>query len=155
MNCKKFFAGVLVCVLSVVWLSTTVMAVGTSAKEEISLKNMEKSYFHLFSIESEGDSFSPYALGTINTTISPNSIVAVREQLPMGAYETVTINCSFNPASASLDFGLIDSDNVFHYINVTGGSINETIHIDERGDYTFAIRNKSSVSVSVVGFLNY
>ena len=73
----------------------------------------------------------------------------------MGADETVTINCSFNPASASLDFGLIDSDNVFHYINVTGGSINETIHIDERGDYTFAIRNKSSVSVSVVGFLNY
>ena len=44
MNCKKFFAGVLVCVLSVVWLSTTVMAVGTSAKEEISLKNMEKLF---------------------------------------------------------------------------------------------------------------
>lgn len=38
---------------------------------------------------------------------------------------------------------------------VDGGSINKTIQVSERGSYTLAIRNNSSSSVRVVGFVNY
>ena len=34
-------------------------------------------------------------------------------------------------------------------------SINQTIRIDLRGNYTFAIRNNSNYTVNVFGFVNY
>lgn len=69
--------------------------------------------------------------------------------------ETVTITASYSPASASVDFGLIDSDGVFYPVRGSNGSINQTIRIDLRGTYTFAVRNNSSYKVSVSGFVNY
>ena len=56
---------------------------------------------------------------------------------------------------ASVDFGLIDSDGVFYPVRGSNGSINQTIRIDLRGTYTFAVRNNSSYKVSVSGFVNY
>ena len=35
------------------------------------------------------------------------------------------------------------------------GSFNETIKVDERGNYTFAVQNNSSKAVSVSGYVNY
>ena len=60
-----------------------------------------------------------------------------------------------SPASASVDFGLIDSDGLFYPVRGSNGSINQTIRIDLRGTYTFAVRNNSSYKVSVSGFVNY
>lgn len=73
---------------------------------------------------------------------------------PLEAGETVRINASYSP-DASVDFGLIDSDGRFHYLNVTNGSIDKTIRIEERGNYTFAARNNSSKTVSVSGYVSY
>ena len=151
MRLKKFLTCALACILSVTCLNTTVGAVDVPASGVISLMDLEKTHV----IPSDYLSSSLRAYGTIDATISPGSIVFSRETLYMEARETVTINCSYNPAFASVDFGLVDSDSVFHYINVTGGSINETISIAERGAYTLGIRNKSPIRVSVVGFLNY
>lgn len=61
----------------------------------------------------------------------------------------------YTPASASMDFGLIDSDGTFYPVRANNGSINQTIRIDLRGNYTFAIRNNSSYTVNVFGFVNY
>lgn len=72
---------------------------------------------------------------------------------PMEYGETVTITASYSPASASVDFGLIDSDGVFYPVRGSNGSINQTIRIDLRGTYTFAVRNNSSYKVSVSGFV--
>ena len=69
--------------------------------------------------------------------------------------ETITITASYAPASASMDFGLIDSDGVFYSVPGSNGSINQTIRIDLRGTYTFAVRNNSNYTVSVSGFVNY
>lgn len=57
--------------------------------------------------------------------------------------------------NASVDFGLVDSDGVFHYFNITDGSIDETIQVDESGKYTLQIRNNSNGEVKVSGFVNY
>ena len=97
----------------------------------------------------------PRATGSIDATVPASSLVYAGESFPLESGETVTINCSYSPASASMDFGLVDSDGIFYSLNVTGGSINKTIRVSERGSYTLAIRNNSSSSVRVVGFVNY
>ncbi len=71
------------------------------------------------------------------------------------AGETVTIKASYAPFDASVDFGLVDSDGVFHYINITIGSIDETIQINKSGKYTLQVRNNSDGEVKVSGFVNY
>ena len=73
----------------------------------------------------------------------------------MAAEEAITINASYFPATASVDFGLVDSDGIFHYINVTTDSINDKIWVDDWGYYTLAIRNNSSSTIDVSGYVNY
>ena len=71
------------------------------------------------------------------------------------AGETVTIKATYTPFSASVDFGLIAPDGYFYYLNADDGSFDETIKVDERGNYTFAVQNNSSKAVSVSGYVNY
>ena len=73
----------------------------------------------------------------------------------MEADECVTINCSYSPRSAKVDFGLIAPDNRFYYLSGQNGSINRSIRIDKRGEYRFAVYNDSSNTVSVTGFIEY
>ena len=69
--------------------------------------------------------------------------------------ETVTIKASYAPFDASVDFGLVDSDGVFHYFNITNGSIDKTMRISKSGKYTLQVKNNSDVEVKVSGFVNY
>lgn len=73
---------------------------------------------------------------------------------PLEVGETVRINASYTP-NGSVDFGLLDSDNVFHYLTVTKGSIDKTLKIEKRGNYTFAIRNNTDNQISVSGYVTY
>lgn len=95
------------------------------------------------------------ATGQFETVISANSIISLGESVPLGKGESVTFDCTYTPRSASVDFGLIDSQNHFHYFNVTNGSINKGIRISEPGSYTLAIRNNSDEAVTVKGTVNY
>lgn len=95
------------------------------------------------------------ATGQFNHSIPANSIIAVDPKISMGAGETVTFDCTYTPKSASLDFGVIDSSGVFHYINRTNGSINQAIEITKNGQYTLAIRNNASYAVTVTGTVKY
>ena len=67
----------------------------------------------------------------------------------------MTIEANYSPWSASVDFGLIAPDGLFYPVRGQNGSINKTIEIVERGNYIFAIRNNSSVEISVSGYVKY
>ena len=69
--------------------------------------------------------------------------------------ETVTIRATYTPANSSLDFGLLDENNAFHYLNTTTGRIDKTFKIEENGNYTVVIRNNSNTSVKITGFVEY
>ncbi|MBS7219156.1 MAG: hypothetical protein KH028_07025 [Oscillospiraceae bacterium] len=97
----------------------------------------------------------PRATGKVDFTLSAKKTAVVGDRFSLSPGETVTINCSYSPSWADLDFGLIAPDGLFHYVSANGGNINETISVDEWGQYTFAVRNNSSVNVQVVGFVNY
>lgn len=95
-----------------------------------------------------------YATGKFDMKVDANSMTMADSSFPLEAGETVRINASYSP-DGSVDFGLLDSDNVFHYLNVTKGSIDKTIKISKRGNYTFAIRNNTDNEISVSGYVTY
>ncbi|WP_298020522.1 hypothetical protein [uncultured Dysosmobacter sp.] len=95
------------------------------------------------------------ATGPLDWTIKANSRKVMDTAFSMAAGESVRIRAIYSPEDASLDFGLLDSDGVYHYINVTTGSIDKTIEVPENGSYTLAIRNNSSNSVKVTGIVRY
>lgn len=95
------------------------------------------------------------ATGSFNMTVPAKSTLRADDSFPMEAGETVTIKAVYSPFSASVDFGLVDSDGIFHYLRASNGTFDKTIRIEERGNYIFAVRNNSSNSVSVSGYVNY
>lgn len=83
------------------------------------------------------------------------TIIAANSSFPLEAGETVTIKASYSPFNASVDFGLVDADGYFYYFNESDGSVDKTIEVSKRGNYTLAVRNNSSQEISVSGFVNY
>lgn len=94
------------------------------------------------------------ASGEFEMTVSAKTTAIADSSFPLEAGETVRINASYSP-DGSVDFGLVDEDGIFHYINVKSGSIDKTIRVSERGNYKFQVRNNSSVAVKVKGFVRY
>lgn len=140
MRFKKLICMVLLCMLTVGSISVPVNA---TEAETTSLVNKAAQ----LAISRASGSFS--------MSISAKSKVLADSSFPMEAGETVTINASYSPFDASVDFGLVDSDGVFHYFNITDGSIDKTIRIEKSGNYTLQIRNNSSSEVKVSGFVKY
>lgn len=103
----------------------------------------------------ESNIVSPLATNSFNLSVPANTKVRADTSFPLAAGETVTIKASFSPFSASLDVGLIAPDGNFYYFSVTGGIIDETILVNESGNYTFQIRNNADTEVKVSGFVNY
>ena len=103
----------------------------------------------------ETQSISLYATNRFNMDVPANTIITANTGFSLEAGETVTIQAVYSPFDASVDFGLIDSDNIFHYVTVSDGSIDQGFTIEERGYYTFAVENNSSVAVTVTGYVNY
>lgn len=95
------------------------------------------------------------ATGSFNMTVPQKSTLRADKSFPLEAGETVTIKATYSPFSASVDFGLVDPDGVFHYLRASNGSFDKTIKVEERGNYIFAVRNNSSNSISVSGYVNY
>ena len=95
------------------------------------------------------------ATGRFSVEIPADTIVRAGSDLPLERGETVTIRAVYSPESADVDFGLIDPDGLFYSVNVTDGSVDTSIAVNQRGTYTFAIRNNSSFSISVSGYINY
>lgn len=95
------------------------------------------------------------ATGRFSMDVPARTMVQANSSFPLEVGETVTIKASYSPFSASVDFGLIAPDGYFYSLNTKDGSFDETIEVDERGYYTFAVRNNSSQMISVSGYVNY
>lgn len=95
------------------------------------------------------------ASGSFNMSVAPNGKSQADKTFPLEAGETVRIYATYSPDDASVDFGLIDPDGIFHYFNVTDGTIDKTIEIAERGNYRLAVKNNSSKTVKISGFVKY
>lgn len=74
--------------------------------------------------------------------------------LSLEADDTVRINATYSPTSASIYIGLVDEDGKFHYARTTNGQIDITIEIEKRGDYRLAVVNNSANAVSVSGYVH-
>lgn len=140
MRLKRFFSMLLICMSMISCLCGNAAAVD-SAND---LPVVQVSNFAITRASAE-----------FSMTIPAKTAYAASNSFSLEAGETVTIKASYTPFSASVDFGLLNSAGDFRYVNVTDGNIDKTILISERDNYTFAIRNNSSSSISVSGYVNY
>lgn len=138
---RKLLSMLLVCMSMLACLCTNALAIEYTATP---IKDFNES-----------ENVIMRASGSFNMSISAYGKAIADKQLPLEAGETVRIYATYSPDNVSVDFGLIDSDGVFHYIGVSDGSIDETIEINERGNYTLAIRNNSGKAIQVSGFVKY
>lgn len=95
------------------------------------------------------------ASGRFSMDVYAYEVISANTSFPLEADETVTINATYSPLTASVDFGLIAPDGLFYFVNGTNGSINRSIRVKERGYYTLTVRNNSDVDISVSGFVTY
>lgn len=150
-------------------LAKTSLKVSNSKKGNyLCIKQNSKKFFaalccfnlSAYAAELPAPSYNTYntierATGKLNITIPAYTTKKASSSFPLESGESVTINASYSPSSARVDFGLIGSDGKFHYVSASNGSINCKINISERGNYTLAIRNNSSNSVQVTGYVTY
>lgn len=134
MKVKKFFSLLLVLVICLHSVSMTAMAA---------------------EVQPQAKANAARATGRFSMDVPGGALVKANSSFPLEAGETVTIKATYTPFSASVDFGLIAPDGYFYYINADDGSFDETIKVDERGNYTFAVQNNSSKTISVSGYVNY
>lgn len=95
------------------------------------------------------------ASGRFSLDVPAGKTVGATTSFPLEAGEKVRIRANYSPETASVDFGLIDPDGLFHPLRASGGSFDQSIRVDEHGNYVFAIRNNSNVEVAVSGIVNY
>lgn len=152
MGTKKFFWLFLICVSLVGMLCLTATADTGYIDYAVPLEDMEHELINMSQVEAmEGNVMR--VTGSLNSDIPGNTLAVSDVKFPLEIGETVTINCSYSPASASVDFGVIAPDGYFYFLNVKGGSINQSMVVSQRGSYSVAVRNKSSFTVTVVGFV--
>ncbi len=123
--------------------------------EVIWLEDMEWEWVDLSTVSCLQENIAPQTICSIDKAFSENSMYFITQFLSLQADDMVTFNCSYSPSPASVDFGVIASSGKFYSINVKGGSINQAIRISQAGSYAVAVRNNSSQTVRVVGFVEY
>lgn len=97
----------------------------------------------------------PLATNSFSISIPANTKIRANTSFSLVVGETITFKASYAPFSASVDVGFIAPDGMFYYFNVIGGSINQTITVNQTGLYTIQFRNNSSSEIQISGFVNY
>lgn len=95
------------------------------------------------------------ATDRFNLTILSNRTAYAGDSFSLAAGEVVTIKATYSPFNASVDFGLIAPDGLFYGLSGSNGVFDEGIQVSQTGLYRLAIRNRSSVSITVSGHVNY
>lgn len=91
------------------------------------------------------------ASGWFSTDISAGKYKKIGGEISLMEGEGILFTATYSPRDASVDFGVVDSNNVFTYINVTTGIVDGGVAVTANGQYTPAIRNNSSDSINVAG----
>ena len=95
------------------------------------------------------------ASGRFSLDVPANKTVGATTSFPLEAGGKVRIRATYSPESASVDFGLIDPDGLFHPLRATGGSFDHAIRVYQHGNYIMAIRNNSDIEIAVSGIVSY
>lgn len=95
------------------------------------------------------------ATGKFDIEVPAMSAVKAGSSFPLEVGEVVTIKATYSPFSANVDFGVIAPDGLFYGLNATNGVFDKSIKVTQRGNYYFAVRNNSSVTISASGYVNY
>ena len=95
------------------------------------------------------------ATDRINISVEAGKQIRMATGYSLESVETVTFNLTYSPRDSSIDVGLIDPDGHFHYAKGSDGTFNVTIQVDQTGKYYVAIRNRSSQTVTVMGYIYY
>lgn len=155
MKNRRLICALMVCAAALGSIIPPAKAVEVPNETIVWLEDMEWEWVDLSTVKCCETNLTPLTIDSIDKSMSKHSIGCVTQSIDFNANDMITFNCSYSPSPASLDFGVIASNGKFYSINVKGGSINQTIGISESGSYTVAIRNNSSQTVRVVGFVNY
>lgn len=91
----------------------------------------------------------------IDADIAAGKTVKDVTAYPLEVGDIVTMNLTFSPPEADMDFGLIAPDKKFYSFKGADGTFKENIQVSMTGIYYLAIRNNSKSTVSVVGFVYY
>ncbi len=138
MNFKKIIASALTIALSIcVLFSSNVFAAGTADRSTVASPMVSD------------------ATGRFDIDLEPGQFLKANQTFFLEAWETIEIRAIYTPVSADISFGVISSDDIFFSLPGENGAFIKALTVDERDEYTFAIRNNSSVTVSVSGVINY
>ena len=113
------------------------------------------SVFLALSISVSAFAATQRATNRVNVTTESHTTATIGTSLSMVADETITINCTYSPRTADVDFGLITPRGTFVFVEGEDGNCNQTIQVSQTGDYYFAVRNNSSDDVEVLGYVYY
>ena len=83
--------------------------------------------------------FAVRATEKFSMEVPGETAVQASIRFPLEAGEKAEIKATFSPFSANVDFGFIDPDGQFYSANVTDGSVDQVIEVDQRGNYTLDI----------------
>lgn len=145
---KKFLRVVLVCSVMVWSLGIPAGASGTDGTI-VGLEDLPCE-----AVEGQ-EQIVPLSVVSLDIEVFAGELVQASSNFYLETGETVEINVTYSPKSASMDFGLIGPDGLFHYVSADDGNLDKTIQVNARGYYTFAVRNNSPHDVQVTGFVNY
>ncbi len=98
---------------------------------------------------------SPCGTASFDWSISSGKINKDVAGFLMRKNETITIEATFTPQDADIDFGLVTPDGFFYATSGKDGKFNQTIRVDQSGDYYLAIRNNSDKTVNAMGYVYY
>lgn len=145
--------GSLIVVLAFIF---TIAALPAAAQYEEPTEEISQKFDQILNFDNTSQGLLR-ATGRIQWTLLPNSSYKVSSPYPMEAGETITINCTYSPRTADVDFGLITPRGTFVYVTGKNGNCNQAIEVSQTDSYYFAVRNNSSsaVAVEIMGYVYY
>lgn len=96
-----------------------------------------------------------YATGSIRFDVQPHSLAVSRTIMPLDVGDKVVIKAGYTPFSSNIEVGIVDSNDQFYYVTISGGDVDVEITITQRGNYRLAVYNLSSSLISMSGYVNY
>lgn len=130
MGMKRFVALFLACAIAMGALSLTATAeTGHYEDNALQMEDMKREMIDVSKVEVLEES-SIRATGSLNSDIPANTLAVSDIKFSLEVGETVTINCSYSPASANMDFGVIAPDGYFYYRSTkSSGSKAKTVKV--------------------------
>ena len=105
--------------------------------------------------ENAGDTISPFASAGFEFSISPKWDKEATTDFLLAAGETIEIEATYKPSSASVEFIIVEPDGTLRSLSGTNGSIHKTVRVPESGSYSLVVRNNSNSTVEVTGEVYY